>query len=68
MKVVLIILIVLGALATLFILIKGVVGMAQGKDITGQRSQELMQKRVMFQAITILLAVALLAVMSNSGR
>ena len=68
MKVVLIILIVLGALATLFILIKGVVGMAQGKDITGQRSQQLMQKRVMFQAITILLAVALLAVMSNSGR
>ena len=67
MKVVLIILIVIGALATLFILIKGVVGMAQGKDITGQRSQQLMQKRVMFQAITILLAVALLAVMSNGG-
>jgi hypothetical protein len=67
MKVVLIILIVIGALATLFVLIKGVVGMAQGKDITGQRSQQLMQKRVMFQAITILLAVALLAVMSNGG-
>ena len=58
MKIVLIILIVLGALATLFVLIKGVVGMAQGKDITGQRSQELMRKRVLFQAITILLAVA----------
>ena len=68
MRVVLIILIVLGALATLFILIKGVVGMAQGKDITGQRSQELMRKRVMFQAITILLAMALLAVMSSSAR
>lgn len=67
MKVLLIILIVLGALATLFVLIKGVVGMAQGKDITGQRSQQLMQKRVMFQAITILLAIALLAVMSNGG-
>jgi hypothetical protein len=68
MKVVLIILIVLGALATLFVLVKGVIGMAQGKDITGQRSQELMQKRVMFQAITILLAIALLAVMSSSAR
>lgn len=67
MKVILIILIVIGALATLFVLIKGVVGMAQGKDITGQRSQQLMQKRVLFQAITILLAVALLAVMSNGG-
>ena len=68
MKIVLIILIVIGALATLFVLIKGVVGMAQGKDITGQRSQQLMQKRIMFQAITILLAVALLAVMSSSAR
>jgi len=67
MKVVLIILIVIGALATLFVLIKGVVGMAQGKDITGQRSQQLMQKRVMVQAITIRRAVALLAVMSNGG-
>jgi ABC-type microcin C transport system permease subunit YejB len=68
MKIVLVILIVIGALATLTVLVKGVIGMAQQKDITGQRSQELMQKRVMFQAITILLAVALLAIMSNSGR
>jgi len=68
MRIVLIILIVLGALATLFVLIKGVIGMAQGKDITGQRSQELMRKRVLFQGITILLAIALLAVMSSSGR
>lgn len=67
MKVVLIILIVLGALATLFVLIKGVVGMARHTDPTGQRSQQLMQKRIIFQAITILLAVALLAVMSNGG-
>ena len=67
MKVVLIVLIVLGALATLFVLIKGVVGMARHTDPTGQRSQQLMQKRVMFQAITILLAIALLAVMSNGG-
>ena len=56
----LIILIVLGAGATLFVLVKGVIGMAQGKDLTGRRSQELMRKRVMFQAITILLAVLFL--------
>jgi hypothetical protein len=67
MKVVLIILIVIGALATLFVLIKGVVGMARHTDPTGQRSQQLMQKRIIFQAVTILLAVALLAVMSNGG-
>ena len=68
MRILLIILIVLGALATLFVLVKGVIGMAQQKDITGQRSQQLMQKRVMFQAITILLAIALLAIMSSGAR
>ncbi len=67
MRIVLVILIVLGALATLTVLVRGVIGMAQQKDITGQRSQQLMQKRVLFQAITILLAIALLAVMSNGG-
>ena len=34
----------------------------RSKDITGQRSQELMRKRVMFQAIAILIAVLLLLV------
>ncbi len=55
------------ALATLYILIRGVIGMAQQKDISGRRSQELMRKRVMFQAITILLAVLLLLVL-GTGR
>lgn len=64
---ILIVLIVLAAGATLFVLIKGVVGMAQGKDITGQRSQALMQKRIIFQAIAILLAVLLLLI-AGSGR
>jgi uncharacterized membrane protein len=67
MKVVLVILVVIFALLTLFVLIKGVVGMAQQKDITGQRSQELMRKRIKYQAITILFAVVLLALMSSGG-
>ena len=57
---ILVVLLVLAAGATLFVLVKGVVNMAQQKDITGRRSQELMRKRVMFQAIAILLAVLLL--------
>ncbi len=63
----LIVLIVLAAGATLFVLVKGVIGMAQGKDITGQRSQQLMQKRILFQAIAILLTILLLIV-AGSGR
>ena len=61
-----VILLVLAAGATLFVLVKGVVGMAQQKDISGQRSQELMRKRVMFQAVAILIAVLLLMLASGS--
>jgi Hypoxia induced protein conserved region len=56
------ILIAAAALATLYILAKGVIGMAQGKDITGQRSQQLMRKRVLFQAVAIVLVVLFLIV------
>jgi len=65
MQILVIILLVLAAGATLFVLAKGVIGMAQGKDITGRRSQELMRKRILFQAIAILLAVILLLMASN---
>ena len=65
MEPILIVLLVLAAGATLFVLAKGVINMAQQKDITGQRSQELMRKRVMFQGIAILIAVILLLVASN---
>ena len=66
METLLIILIVLAAGATLFVLVKGVIGMAQGKDLTGVRSQALMRKRVMFQAIAIVFVVLLL--LMASGR
>ena len=62
------ILLALAAGATLFVLAKGVIGMAQGKDITGRRSQELMRKRVMFQAIAILIVVILLLVAGSGER
>lgn len=65
MNTLLIILIVAGALMTLFVLAKGVIGMAQGKDLTGQRSQALMRKRVMYQAVTILFVMLLLALASG---
>ena len=66
MQTLLTILILIAAGATLFVLVKGVIGMAQGKDVTGQQSQNLMRKRVMFQAIAIILVVLLL-VMAGSG-
>jgi hypothetical protein len=58
MQPILIILLVAAALATLFVLIRGVVGLANNQS--PERSQELMRKRVMYQAVAILLAVLLL--------
>jgi hypothetical protein len=66
MQTLLIIAIVLFAGATLFVLVKGVIGMAQGGDVTGVRSQNLMRKRVMYQAIAIVLVVLL--ILLASGR
>jgi hypothetical protein len=66
MDVFLFLLIILAAGATLFVLVKGVIGMAQQKDLTGARSQELMRKRVMYQAIAIVLIILFL--MMASGR
>ena len=65
MRPILIVLLVLAAGATLFVLAKGVINMAQQKDITGQRSQELMRKRVLFQGIAIMIAVVLLLMASS---
>lgn len=62
MDTLLFILIAAAALATLYILAKGVIGMAQGKDLTGERSQQLMRKRVLFQAVAIVLVILFLIV------
>ena len=61
------ILIIIFALATLYVLVQGVIGMARGKDITGQRSQALMRKRVLFQAIAIILVIIFLLVAGSQG-
>lgn len=65
MQTILIILIALAAAATLFVLVKGVIGMAQGKDLTGARSQDLMRKRVMYQGFAIIFVVLLLLLASE---
>lgn len=67
MQTFLMILIVLAALATLCVLAKGVIGMAQGKDVTGARSQGLMRQRVMLQAVAIIFVILFILVARGSG-
>lgn len=61
-----IIFIVLGALATAAVLVRGIILMATGKDVGGQKSNKLMFQRVGLQAFTVLLVVVLL-LLSRGG-
>ena len=57
----LIILLVAAMAATFYVLVRGVMSMASGKDLSGQRQQSYMQKRVLFQGIAIIIVVIILA-------
>ena len=63
MNVLLIILLVLVMGGVLYVLLRGVIGMASGKDPTGEQSQMWMRRRVMLQgaAIVILFLIFYLA-------
>ena len=64
----LLILLVLAMGATAYVLVRGVLLMASGKDLTGEQSQQWMRRRVMFQAIAIVLVVLILVVAGASSR
>ena len=59
MNTILIALIVLAAAATAYVLVRGIITMAQGKDVTGVQSNKLMASRVAFQGLAILLVIIL---------
>ena len=59
MNIFIIVLIVLAAITTAIVLVRGIVNMAQGKDIGGKQSNKLMSYRVAFQLLTILLVLLL---------
>ncbi len=65
---ILLIILLVGAMgATAYVLVRGVMAMASGKDLSGEVQQKYMQKRVIFQAVAILVAVAILA-LASGGR
>jgi Hypoxia induced protein conserved region len=65
MNMFLIFLIVLAAGATVFALVRGIIFMASGKDVSGQQSNKMMWYRVAFQGVTILLVVILMLAMGG---
>lgn len=61
-----IILLVIAMAATGYVLVRGVIAMASGKDANGAEQQKWMRKRVLYQGIAVML-VALILVMASSG-
>jgi hypothetical protein len=68
MTVPLLILLALVMAAVVYVLVRGVIGMASGSDPTGEQSQQWMRKRVMFQALAIFIVILILVVAGTSGR
>ncbi len=67
MNTLLIILLVVAMAATAYVLVRGVMAMANGKDASGAVQQKYMQKRVLYQGIAIVI-VALILLLAGGGR
>ena len=59
---ILMILLLIAMATTAYVLVRGVIAMASGKDITGEQQQNYMRKRVLFQAIAIVIVILILVV------
>lgn len=57
--------IVLAALATAYVLVRGIITMASGKDVTGEQSNKYMWRRVQFQMLAVMLVVVLMLMMGR---
>ena len=67
MNALLVIALVAAMAATVYVLVRGVIAMANGKDVTGEVQQNYMQKRVLFQGIAIVVVILILA-LASGGR
>ena len=63
----LIILLVLAMAATGYVLVRGVMAMASGRDVTGEQQQNWMRKRVLYQGLAIMI-VALILLVAGKGH
>ncbi len=66
MNTLLIIMLVLAMGATAYVLVRGVIAMASGNDLSGERQQNYMRKRVLFQAVAIIIVMLILIVAGAS--
>ena len=60
MNIFLFILLLIAMAAVAYVLVRGVIAMAQGKDVTGEVQQGYMQKRVLYQGVAIVIVILIL--------
>ena len=65
MRIGLLILLLLAMAAVVYVLVRGVIAMASGKDVTGEQSQMWMRRRVLFQAVAIVIVILILFAASS---
>ena len=65
---ILMILLLLVMAGVVYVLVRGVIGMASGADPTGEQSQMWMRRRVLFQAVAIVIVILILVVAGSSSH
>jgi hypothetical protein len=66
MRIALLILLLLVMAGVVYVLVRGIVGMASGRDLTGEQSQKWMQRRVLLQAAAIVIVILILIVAGSN--
>lgn len=67
MRYFLLVLLLLAMAGVAYVLVRGVITMASGKDITGEQSQMWMRRRVLYQGVAIAIVVLILVVAGASS-
>ncbi|HVU30109.1 MAG TPA: HIG1 domain-containing protein [Sphingomicrobium sp.] len=67
MRYLLLVLLLLAMAGVVYVLVRGVIAMASGKDLSGEQSQMWMRRRVLFQAVAIVIVILLLVVAGASS-
>ena len=68
MRIFLLVLLLLAMAAVAYVLVRGVITMASGKDITGEQSQMWMRRRVLYQGVAIAIIVLILVIASSANH
>lgn len=68
MRILLLILLLIAMAAVVYVLVRGVIAMASGKDVTGEQSQMWMRRRVLFQAVAVVLVILILVIAGSASH